>query len=178
MTARPSSSAENLIPSGQSSQSATKRYPRPTTVWRKCGCPESSPSAMRILRIAVLIPCSESTKTSFPHSASAICSRVTNWRWFSTVHQQLQWQPFQAHGNSAAIQLKASEIQFEDAKADSLFCHGDRRLPAILVLRSRLCQVIPVTEQRSSDQLIQLQAGSMDLFLFRVQAAINSEGAV
>jgi len=42
--------------------------------------------ARRILRTAVLIPCSTSTNTSLLHSSLEICSRVTSWPRFSTMN--------------------------------------------------------------------------------------------
>src|SRR5215467_9290342 len=55
ITARPNSSAVNLISPSCSSQSATNRYPCPTTVCKSRGWTELSSKAIRILRIAVLI---------------------------------------------------------------------------------------------------------------------------
>jgi len=79
------------------------------------------------------------------------------------VHQQLQGQTFQTNGDSAPIELEVSEVEFEISETNFLVCRGRWYFSDFSILAANL-SVIVITRNVSSDQLIPLKTGSMDLF--------------
>jgi hypothetical protein len=93
---------------------------------------------------------------------------------FDKKHEQLQGKAFDPHELAVAGELEAAEVQLKVAESHFFTGHV-RSVFYYLQFLSALFDPVKVPAD-SSDKLILLQSGSMDLFIVRVQDRITSRG--